>query len=124
MSPPPLFPLRRPPPTAIAASIRCSPKAPRARSSAPRRPQRPPDLPPGPAPADHRVTVMTSQEMLLSLERLLIERDQARMTGFRDNDCFMDALEDDLASARDAYVGIAVTEIATLRGQLTGRQVG
>ena len=67
---------------------------------------------------------MTSQDMLLPLERLLIERDQARMTGFRDNDFFMDALEDDLASARDAYVGIAVTEIATLRGQLTGRQVG
>ena len=33
-------------------------------------------------------------------------------------------LEDDLSAARNAYVGLAVTEIATLRAQLSGPQVG
>ena len=36
----------------------------------------------------------------------------------------MEALERELAATRDAYVGLAVTEIATLRGQLFGPQVG
>jgi hypothetical protein len=33
-------------------------------------------------------------------------------------------LEDDLLAAREAYVGVAVTEIATLRGELFGPQLG
>jgi hypothetical protein len=36
----------------------------------------------------------------------------------------MDDLEADLEAAHDAYVGLAVSEIATLRGELFGRQVG
>jgi len=32
-------------------------------------------------------------------------------------------LEADVAAARAAYVGLAVTEIATFRGELFGRQV-
>jgi hypothetical protein len=36
----------------------------------------------------------------------------------------MRELEDDLTAAREAYVGLAVTEIAMLRGELSGRQAG
>jgi hypothetical protein len=36
----------------------------------------------------------------------------------------MTELDDELAAARDAYVGLAVTEIASLRAQLSGRQLG
>jgi hypothetical protein len=33
-------------------------------------------------------------------------------------------LQDDVAASRVAYVGLAITEIATLRAQLGGHQVG
>ena len=33
-------------------------------------------------------------------------------------------LESDIAASRVAYVALAVTEIASLRGQLSGRQLG
>jgi hypothetical protein len=33
-------------------------------------------------------------------------------------------LEADLEAAREAYAGLAVTEIATLYGELFGRQIG
>jgi hypothetical protein len=36
----------------------------------------------------------------------------------------MDDLETDLEAARAACVGLAVTEIATLRGELLGRRTG
>jgi hypothetical protein len=36
----------------------------------------------------------------------------------------MDALRDDIEASRAAFVGLAVTEIATLRGELGGRDVG
>jgi hypothetical protein len=36
----------------------------------------------------------------------------------------MDDLEDEIAHTRDAYVGAAVTEIAILRAELSGRLEG
>jgi hypothetical protein len=36
----------------------------------------------------------------------------------------MKQLEADLEAARESYTGFAVTEIATLLGELIGRQVG
>jgi hypothetical protein len=36
----------------------------------------------------------------------------------------MDDLQNDIAASRALYVGLAVTEIAVLRGQLSGLQVG
>ena len=70
------------------------------------------------------MNVMTTHDMRLQLDRLMAERLVATKTGLRDNDFYMGDLEDELAAARDAYVGLAVTEIATLRGQLSGRQIG
>jgi hypothetical protein len=58
------------------------------------------------------------------LDRLLAERATALGTALAHNAVYMDDLEADLEAARDAYVGLAVTEIATLRGELFGRKVG
>jgi hypothetical protein len=50
----------------------------------------------------------------------MAERLEATGAGLGENVLYMS----DLAAARDAYVGLAVTEIATLRRKLSGRQVG
>ena len=67
---------------------------------------------------------MSAQAIRLRLGRLMAERLDAAEAGLADNALYMRDLEEDLAAARHAYVGLAVTEIATLRGQLSGRQVG
>jgi hypothetical protein len=67
---------------------------------------------------------LTSADALRVLETLLAERSTALATGLVDNPTYMDDLESDLQAARDAYMGLAVTEIATLRGELFGRQTG
>jgi len=71
-----------------------------------------------------RGDAMTSADALRALQRLLAERSTARATGLNHNVVYMDDLESDLDAAREAFTGLAVTEIATLRGQLSGRQVG
>ena len=44
--------------------------------------------------------------------------------GLGANATYMRELEDDLIAARAAYVGLAVTTIASLRGALFGAQTG
>jgi hypothetical protein len=63
---------------------------------------------------------MTAQDMRIQLDRLVIEQRHALTTGLRDNDFHMEALERELTAAHDAYVGLAVTEIAILRSRLEG----
>jgi uncharacterized protein (DUF3084 family) len=58
------------------------------------------------------------------LDELLAERATALGTGLAHNVIYMEHLETDLEAARAAYVGLAVSEIATLRGELFGPQVG
>jgi hypothetical protein len=67
---------------------------------------------------------MSAHDMRLHIGRLMAERFHATEAGLGENAVYMDELEGDLSAARDAYVGLAVTEIATLRGQLFGCQVG
>lgn len=67
---------------------------------------------------------MSAHDMRLRLGRLMAERIDANEAGLGENVIYMSELEEDLSAARDAYVGLAVTEIATLRGQLHGWQVG
>jgi len=62
--------------------------------------------------------------MRLYLGQLMAERFDATEAGLGENAVYMSELEEDLVAAREAYVGLVVTEIATLRGQLSGRQVG
>jgi uncharacterized protein (DUF3084 family) len=54
------------------------------------------------------------------LDDLRAERATALDTGLAHNVIYMD----DLEAAHAAYVGLAVSEIATLRGELFGPQVG
>lgn len=54
------------------------------------------------------------------LELLNAERVAATLAGLTGNRVYMDDLESEIAAERAAYVGTAVTEIATLRAALSG----
>ncbi len=66
---------------------------------------------------------VTAHDMRLHLGRVMAERLDATEAGLGDNAVYLRGLEDDLAATRVAYVGL-VTEIASLRSQLSGPQVG
>jgi hypothetical protein len=63
-------------------------------------------------------------EALITLRRLEAERLDAVEAGLGENALYMTDLENDIEASRAVYVGAAVTEIATLRAQLGGPQVG
>jgi hypothetical protein len=69
-------------------------------------------------------TDLTSAHARQVLADLVAERATALGTGLAHNAVYMDDLEADLEAAREAYVGLAVTEIATLHGELFGRKIG
>jgi hypothetical protein len=58
------------------------------------------------------------------LQVLEAERANAALSGLDTNDFYMDDLLAEIEGYRIAYVGVAVTEIATLRGELSGRLQG
>jgi hypothetical protein len=58
------------------------------------------------------------------LDLLFEERRLALECGLGNDLHFMADLAEEIATCRAAWVGAAVTEIATLRGQLSGPQVG
>lgn len=58
------------------------------------------------------------------LQLLLVERALAAVEGLSANAAYMSDLENEIAHTRDAYVGAAVTEIAILRAELSGRLEG
>ena len=58
------------------------------------------------------------------LRLLYAERAVAAREGLTGNRRYMDDLESEISGCRDAYVGAAVTEIAVLRGVLSGRACG
>ena len=67
---------------------------------------------------------MSAHDMQVYLWQLTAERLDAADENFSADGLYMRELDDDLAAARDAFVGLAATEIATLRGELSGPQVG
>jgi hypothetical protein len=67
---------------------------------------------------------MTATDARLQLQRLQAERLDAVEAGLGQNDLYMTDLDSDIEASRVAYVAIAVTEIASLRGQLSGRNEG
>ena len=67
---------------------------------------------------------MFAAEIHTHLQELQAERALASIEGLASDSAYMADLDQDIAQARDAYVGAAVTEIATLRAQLSGPQVG
>ena len=67
---------------------------------------------------------MTATDARQQLQRLQVERLDAVDAGLGDNALYMADLESDITASRAAYVALAVTEIATLRAQLSGPQFG
>jgi hypothetical protein len=67
---------------------------------------------------------MLAIEIQIRLKELQAERLLASSEGLAANAAYMADLEDEIAELSDAYVAAAVTEIATLRAALSGRQVG
>jgi hypothetical protein len=58
------------------------------------------------------------------LQRLQAERLDAVDAGLGHNALYMNDLDQDIEASRAVYVGLAVTEIATLRASLSGPQHG
>jgi hypothetical protein len=58
------------------------------------------------------------------LSDLFLERALAEVEGLDRVEDYMEDLESEIASTRIAWVGMAVTEIATLRAELFGPQQG
>ena len=67
---------------------------------------------------------MSTTDARQQLQRLQAERLDAVDAGLGSNELYMEDLESDIAASRTAYVALAVTEIASLRAQLSGPQLG
>ena len=74
--------------------------------------------PPAPTPS---ISASATREQLVLLQR---ERAAAALAGVAANDLYLTDLLDELEETRDAYVGAAVTEIASLRAVLGGPLLG
>jgi hypothetical protein len=66
----------------------------------------------------------SAAEVLAYLNRLQLERFEAKLVGLGDCQTYMAELDDEIAHCHSVFVGAAVTEIAVLRGELSGRQLG
>jgi hypothetical protein len=66
----------------------------------------------------------TALEARSHLSELQVERALVRSTSLAHVDAYMADLEEEIAVWQSVYVGAAVTEIASLRGELFGPQVG
>jgi hypothetical protein len=64
-------------------------------------------------------TSTTAPELFQRLRSLNVERALAIAEGLGTDAAYMADLDDEIAMCRAAYVGLAVTEIATLRGELS-----
>jgi hypothetical protein len=67
---------------------------------------------------------MLASEIQIRLKELQAERLLASSEGLAANTAYMADLEHEIAELSAAYVGAAVTDIATLRAALFGPQVG
>jgi hypothetical protein len=65
-----------------------------------------------------------THKIQIRLSGLKVDRALASMAGLASDSAYMADLRHEIAAASHAYVGAAVTEIATLRAQLSGPQVG
>jgi hypothetical protein len=68
--------------------------------------------------------IPTAADVRERLQLLFVERELAGIEGLSENAAYMADLEDEIAHTRAAYVGAAVTEIATFRAELSGRLEG
>ena len=75
-------------------------------------------------PGPHTTETQTALDALRHLETLQEERALAELTGLTADADYIADLDDDIAGATHWYVGMAVTEIATLRAELGGPLAG
>jgi len=64
--------------------------------------------------------MLTTTDIQRRLEALETERMLASLAGPTADPGYMSGLRSEILATREAFVGAAVTEIATLRGQLSG----
>ena len=67
---------------------------------------------------------MSAADLHHRLRLLELELHEAQHIGLSDCDHYRRDLEEEMAECRGAFVGAAVTEIATLRAELSGRLAG
>ena len=67
---------------------------------------------------------LTATDVKRHLDLLHEERLLAVEIGLAADGAYMADLEDEIVAVRAAYVGTAVTEIATMRGELSGPLLG
>ena len=67
---------------------------------------------------------MTAYDLHHQLLELQAERALAEETGVANIASYMEDLERDIARSHAAFVGAAVTELASFRGELAGRNFG
>jgi hypothetical protein len=67
---------------------------------------------------------MSAAEIRNHLAQLELERLAAESAGLLHNESYRWALDEEMAECRVAYVGAGVIEIALLRAELSGPQVG
>jgi hypothetical protein len=70
------------------------------------------------------INYMNAADAREHLDLLFAEKRLAIECGLAHDAHYMADLDDEIATCRAAWVGAAVTEIATLRGQLDGPLVG
>jgi hypothetical protein len=73
---------------------------------------------------ERSLIAMTTVELHHHLQELTAERATAALAGLDHNRRYMDDLHHEIEAIHHAFVGAAVTEIASLRAQLGGPQVG
>ena len=69
-------------------------------------------------------TTHTAADLHARLNDLVLERAAAASAGLDSNEVYLHDLESELAATEAAYVGLAVTEIATLRAELGDARYG
>ena len=67
---------------------------------------------------------MSAAEIRNRLKLLELERLEAESVGLLGNEHYKRDLEEEMTDCRSAFIGAAVTEIACLRAELYGHQVG
>lgn len=75
-------------------------------------------------PSPHTTETQTALDALRHLEVLQEERALAHLTGLIHDADYVADLDDDIEHSTYAYIGLAVTEIATFRAELDGPNFG
>jgi hypothetical protein len=65
-------------------------------------------------------TTFTAAQLQHHLRQLYAERSLAEVAGLTSNPGYMADLLDDITAYEEAFTGVAITEIATLRAELGG----